>query len=510
MLALAEKVLKISAQPQLVDPTTVRGRAFVPVLVFVGLLVATVSSLGAPLIPTIAVDYGVSLGSAQWSLTITLLVGAVATPVVGRLGDGPHRQPVLLGALTALVIGNILAALSAPFVLLIMGRGLQGFGLALIPLAMSIARDHLDPVRSRSALATLSITAVVGVGLGYPLTGLVAQHFSFHIAFWIAAGLGAVAIVATVLVVPSSGHQKARPFDLAGACLLGLGLAALLLSISEVDEWGLGSARFLVLLPLSLVALTGWVWLEARTSLPLIDLRLMRHRTVLSANATVALAGVGLYMTMSMVIRYVQTPKTVDYGLGATVLVAGLVLTPMSITSVPSSKLVTYLSRWIKPERLLPLGVLTLAIGLVFFAMERSQLWECFVVMGITGIGVGAVFAVIPRLIVSAVPADETSSALALTQVVRTIGFSIGSALSATILTAHTPKGSLLPHNGGYTVGAEVGAGMCVLTAALGWFLARQTMTRASVPDGLLVDESVDAAAAGVFLYDSDVETPRR
>jgi predicted MFS family arabinose efflux permease len=503
-------VLEISAEPTLVDPTTVRGRAFVPVLVFVGLLVATVSSLGAPLIPTIAADYGVSLGSAQWSLTITLLVGAVATPVVGRLGDGPHRQLVLLAALAALVIGNVFAALSAPFALLLIGRGLQGFGLALIPLAMSIARDHLDPVHSRSALATLSITAIVGVGLGYPLTGLVAQHFSFHIAFWIAAGLGAVAIVGTILVVPSSGHQEARAFDLPGACLLGLGLAGLLLAISEVDEWGFGSTRFLILLPASLVALAGWVWFEARTSMPLIDLRLMRHRTVLSANVTVALAGVGLYMTMSMVIRYVQTPKTVDYGLGASVLVAGLVLVPMSVTSVPSSKLVTYLSRWIKPERLLPLGVLTLALGLIFFALDRSQLWECFVVMGITGIGVGAVFAVIPRLIVSAVPAEETSSALALTQVVRTIGFSIGSALSATILTAHTPSGSLLPHNSGYTVGATVGAGLGLVTAALGWFLARPSTTRPAVAgDDLLVDESVDAAAAGVFLYETDPEPHR-
>jgi predicted MFS family arabinose efflux permease len=186
------------------------------------------------------------------------------------------------------------------------------------------------------------------------------------------------------------------------------------------------------------------------------------------------------------------------------VLVAGLVLVPMSATSVPSSKLVTYLSRWVKPERLLPLGVVTLALGLIFFAVERSRLWECFVVMGITGIGVGAVFAVIPRLIVSAVPADETSSALALTQVVRTIGFSIGSALSATILTAHTPKGSLLPHNSGYSVGAAVGAGMGLLTAAIGWFLARQAGPVADVPgDDLLVEESVDAAAAGVFLYDT-------
>ncbi len=68
----------VDTAPSLVDPSTWRGRALVPVLVYIGLLVAVISSLGAPLVPTIADDYGVSLGTAQWSLTITLLVGAVS------------------------------------------------------------------------------------------------------------------------------------------------------------------------------------------------------------------------------------------------------------------------------------------------------------------------------------------------------------------------------------------------------------------------------------------------
>jgi predicted MFS family arabinose efflux permease len=97
--------------PIIVDEREPRGRALVPVLVFVGLLVAVISSLGAPLVPTISSDYGVTLGTAQWSLTITLLVGAVTSPVVGRLGDGPRRRPVLLAALVILVLGNVLAAL---------------------------------------------------------------------------------------------------------------------------------------------------------------------------------------------------------------------------------------------------------------------------------------------------------------------------------------------------------------------------------------------------------------
>jgi len=73
-----------------------RRRVLLPVLVFLGMVVAVVSSLGAPLVPTVAADYGVSLSSAQWSLTITLLAGAISTPVLGRLGDGPRRRQVIL------------------------------------------------------------------------------------------------------------------------------------------------------------------------------------------------------------------------------------------------------------------------------------------------------------------------------------------------------------------------------------------------------------------------------
>lgn len=86
------------------EPQPGRQRALVPVLVSLGMLVAVVSSLGAPLVPTIAAEEHVSLNDAQWSLTVTLLVGAVTTPVMGRLGDGPRRRPVILGALVAVLV----------------------------------------------------------------------------------------------------------------------------------------------------------------------------------------------------------------------------------------------------------------------------------------------------------------------------------------------------------------------------------------------------------------------
>jgi MFS family permease len=499
--------------PIVVDTANWRGRALVPVLIFVGLLVAVVSSLGAPLIPTIGSDYGVSLGTAQWSLTVTLLVGAVTSPIVGRLGDGPHRRVVLLSALAILVLGSALAALpTTVFGLLIAGRGMQGVGLALLPLAMSVARDHLGPDRARSTLATLSVTAVVGVGLGYPITGLISEHISFRAGFWMAAALGLIAMALISLVVPKSVHRPAQHFDLVGALLLGLALAGLLVAISEAEEWGWGSGLLWGVLAASLVVLAGWGGHELHTREPLIDLRLLRHRTVLTANVTGLIAGIGMYMLMSMIIRYVQTPTSVSYGIGASVVVAGLVLLPMSAFSFSSSRLVTYAARWVRAEQVLPLGVLALGAALLMFATARGSLWEVFVIMGIGGVGVGCSFAVMPRMIVSAIPAEETSSALASNQVLRTIGYSVGSALAATILTAHTTGSSEFPSDEGYTVGALVAVGLCLVAAVLSLLLPTRrfrTFTP-TVDQELEIEEDVDAAISGTVTLEQGVEPLQR
>lgn len=497
--------------PIIADPATWRGRALIPVLVYVGLLVAVISSLGAPLVPTLAEDYGVSLGTAQWSLTITLLVGAVTAPVIGRLADGPRRLHVLIVALAIMAAGSALAALpTGVFSLLLTGRAMQGVGLALLPLVMGVARDHLQPEQVRSVLGTLSVTAVVGIGLGYPLTGVIAEHLDYPVAFWFAAVLGLIALVLSALVVPTSMHRRSERFDVGGALLLGLGLAGLLVSISEGESWGWSSARLGVLAAASVVVLAVWMWHQLRVRQPLIDLRLMRNRTVLTANFAGVIAGIGMYILMSMIIRFVETPASTGYGLGASVLVGSLVLLPLSVASYFSSKLATYLGRWLSPGKILPLGLFSFVASLAVFATYRVQLWEIFVVMGIAGVGMGCSFAVMPRMIVSVVAPQETGSALAMNQVLRTVGYSIGSALSAAILSAHTVAASRFPTDSGYTVGAIVAIALCAIAAVVAVVLQAPETLPTCVPEAdsddheLEITESVNSAIAGVLAYEPD------
>src|ERR1700678_2697811 len=98
-----------------------RQRGTLPVLVTVAALVAIVSSLGAPLIPSIARSDHVSLSSAEWILTAALMTGALATPAMGRLADGSRKRRVIEVALVVVFAGCVISALSNNFAVLVIG-----------------------------------------------------------------------------------------------------------------------------------------------------------------------------------------------------------------------------------------------------------------------------------------------------------------------------------------------------------------------------------------------------
>ena len=465
------------------------------------MVVAIVSSLGAPMIPTIAAVYGVPLADAQWSLTITLLVGALATPTMGRLGDGPHRRTVVLAALAAITVGAVLSALPLGFAALVVGRALQGAGMGLTPLTMAAARDALPGERGRSTVALLSITTVAGVGLGYPLTGLIADTLGFEAAFWFGAVVSGSALVAAALVLPKPAARTAPRLDVTGAVLLAAALSGLLLALSRGEQWGWTSARTLLLLAVSVVLAAGWVVHELRTPHPLVDLRLAANESVLAADATAVLAGVGMYLLLATIVRFVQTPASAGYGFGASVVIAGLVLLPFSMASVASSRFAAFLARRLTPVLVLPIGCTIFVVAMLQFLLARSAMWQVLVTMAVAGLGVGCTFAAMPGLIVSSVPPRETGSAMSFNQVLRYIGYSTGSALSATILEMHTPAGAALPTDRGYAVVAMAGCGIWIVSAIVSWLVPRrgsavdvdEALADESVADAVPVDEAPPA-----------------
>lgn len=444
-------------------------RFLVPSLMFIALVVAVVGSLGAPLITSVATAFDVSLSSAQWTLTITLLAGAIATPVLGRLGAGTQRRRVIVGTIAVVMAGSVLTVWPPSFAWLLVGRAAQGMGLGLTALTMGVARDHVAPEKSGSTIALLSVASTVGIGVGYPLAGLLTDLAGLRAAYGLGLLISAAALVAAWLTVPESPPGRSGSVDVVGAVLLGAGLLALLLVISQSSLWESQPVAVVVLLAVAAVMLAAWVWWERRAAAPLVDLALLRKPAVTWANVTMLLGGIGMYLLLTLVTRYVQTPASAGYGFGATVFISGLVLVPFSALGFVGGKITPFLRHRAPAPSVLAGGAAVVLSALVFFALTRSLLWESFAVMGLLGLGVGTFSAAMPGTILAVAPASETSSAMSFNQVVRSVGFSIGSALSGLILSAYTNAGTRgggerFPTDHGYSVAAWVGVATMAAT----------------------------------------------
>ncbi|MEU6573679.1 MFS transporter [Streptomyces sp. NPDC046805] len=447
------------------DSATRHSRALLSALMFTALSVSVISTLGAPMVPTIAHEQNVSLGTAQWILTVTLLAGAISGPILGRLGDGPRRKGSIQGALAAVLAGSLLAALAPNFPVLIAGRALQGVGMGLVPLTIAVAREHLQPALLRSGVASLSITTSVGAGIGYPITGLIAQYLNYHAGFWFAALLTACSLTIVSWLVPRGSAVPHRPLDTVGAVLLCSGLGAVLLTLSQISHWGLKSTATWIGAGAGVVLLTVWVFHALRTHHPLVTLRLVRHRAVLAANVTALLMGVGMYSGLSLVNLYTQVPSGAGYGLHLSLALAGLVLMPIALGSLLANRLASALVGRFGLYRILPLGAALCCLDLVVLALWRQELVVLLIGTFLLGAGVGAAYAAMPVLIVRSVPAAETGSAMSLNQVLRTVGGSVGSAAISAIMIAYTPAGDAVPLEHAYSVALWVTAAVSLLGA---------------------------------------------
>jgi predicted MFS family arabinose efflux permease len=418
------------------------GRPLLATLAAISIVTAIVSSLGAPLIPTVAASYDVPLSTAQWALTATLVSAAVATPVLGRWGSGRLRRPVIIGALGVVIAGTVLAAIPLGFVPLVVGRSMQGVGLGLVPLALAVARDAWSGPDLAPRLALLSVAAVAGAGLGYPVTALVAQVAGLSGAYWFGTALVALTLWLSLRHLPFEADGAHQAVDLLGATLLCSGSVAVLLAVSRGEVWGWTARPTTTLALAGAALLVGWVaWSRRRTrrgQQPLVDLRLATRPGVLGPHVVVFGVGAGMYGLLTLSVILVQAdpegPGADGFGLGHGVAVAGLVLVPYALTSISGSRLALVVARRIGPQALLPTGCAVFASALLLLGLAHATLWQALLAMAVGGLGSGFTFASIPGLIVPHVPAAETGSAMAFNQLLRYLGFAVGSALSVVLV----------------------------------------------------------------------------
>ncbi|WP_399884439.1 MFS transporter [Streptomyces sp. BBFR51] len=459
------------------EPVRKASGATVPVLAFAGIVVAVMQTLLVPVIKDLPQLLDTTPSNATWVLTSTLLSGAVATPIMGRLGDLFGKRRMLIASLSVMVVGALVSAFTDALLPMIVGRTLQGFAMGAIPLGIGLMRDMLPRERLGSAMALMSSSIGVGGGLALPAAALVAQHADWHALFYGAAGLGVLSIALTLLVVPESPLRAKGSFDLPGALGLAAGLILFLLPITKGSDWGWSSPTTLGLFAAAVVVLLLWGLMELRVKAPLVDLRTTARREVLLTNLASIMVGVSFYVISLVLPQLLQLPSETGYGLGQSMVVAGLCVAPLGLTMMFTAPVYARLSARYGPRTTLILGLVIIGIGYAGGLGLMSAAWQTIVTSVLIGAGIGLAYSSLPALIIGAVPASETGAANGLNTLMRSIGTSVSSAVIGMVLanSANDVGGVAVPTMHGFRVSFLIATAAVAVGLALAFFLPRRT-----------------------------------
>ena len=373
-------------------------------------------------LPSIQADLDMSESGLQWVVNAYALMFGGFLLLGGRAGDLIGRKRVFLAGLVLFTAASLLCALANGETWLILARGLQGLGAALVsPAALSIVTTTFREGKERTqALGVWAAIAVGGGAVGLVLGGLLVETLSWPWIFFVNVPVGIAAFFVSLRFVPESKDEHAhKSFDVAGAISVTAGLIALVYGIVRSAESGWGSGEVLGFLALATVLLVGFVLIERRSAEPLVRLSIFSVRTVRGANAAMFVVAAGLFAMFFFNTLYVQRV------LGFSPLEAGFAFVPFTagvlVGAALSQKLVPALG-----AREVPLiGAALGAVGLLLFLRltpDSSYVTDLLPGILLTSVGMGLVFVPITLIATSGVPVDDAGLASGLFNTSQQIG----------------------------------------------------------------------------------------
>src|SRR6266545_1091543 len=361
-----------------------------------------------PALPTLQRDLHTTTTWVTWVLTVFLLVASVATPILGKLGDQYGKERLLVISLALFFIGSVGAAAAWNIWSLIGWRAIQGAGAAVFPLSYGIIRDEFPREKVGVAIGLVSAVFGIGGGFGIVLSGVIVDHVSWRWLFIVGAvGIGA-ALVLVHRFIPESPIKTPSRVDYLGATLMSGGLIAMLVALTEGENWGWTSTRTLGLAAASVVLLVAWGIAELRVDEPMVDMRMLARREILFTNITALISGFAMFGTFVLVPNFVEMPHglsasvqhAVDYGFDASATKAGLYLLPGPLAGL--------IGRRIGFKWPLAAGMLLVSISAGSLAEWHDKPWQILAAMPILGVGVGFAFAAMATFITEDAAPTET------------------------------------------------------------------------------------------------------
>lgn len=448
----------------------------VAVLCFGGLCGALMQSLVIPIQSELPALLHTDPDNAAWAVTATLLAGAVAMPVTGRLADIYGKKKVMVASAGILLVGSLVAALSSTLAPFLVGRAIQGIAMGYIPVAISMVREIAPPERKTGAVAAVSATLGVGGALGLPLSAWIAEDHSWHALFWLSSALALIILVLTQVVVPNVRDAHPAHLDIVGIAGLAVGLVAVLVGVSKGTAWGWASPTTIATIAGGVLVLLLWGWFELRHDDPLVDLRTTATRPVLFTNLAALLIGFGMMAQSIVVPQLLQMPTATGFGLGQSILHAGLWMAPAGLMMMAFAPVSSGLINSVGARITLSVGAFVIGAGYLIGLFLMSAPWQLMVASLVACAGVGIGYAAMPTLIMDNVPESEAGSSVGVNALMRSVGTTVAGAVMAAILTSRTvPFGAVdLPSQEAFKLCFLVGAGASIAGALVALLIPRR------------------------------------
>lgn len=441
---------------------------------------ALVQSLSIPVIGAIAEAHDASEATATWVLTAYLVSAAVATPMLGRIGDmfGPVR---ILGlSLGVLALGCFLAAWAPNIEMMIASRAVQGAAGGIMPLAFGIVREVLRPDRVAERVGLLNGLIAVGMATGMVVAGPLLDAWGLPGLFAVPGVVAVVAMVLAMAVLKVSPRPGARWVNPGSALLLAGWLVLLMLGLTWAPQRGWLDGSVVFAFAAGAALMLAWVLTDLRVAVPMIDIRVMRERNVLLGNVAALAAGFVAIASYAYIPLWVQQPAPV--GFGSTIGESGVMLLPAALSTFLTGFIAVPLAARFSTSWVVLAGGVLAAGGMILMVVWHEP-WTVVVACGCIGLGIGMTFATVSAAIVMMVPREQTGVVSGMNANLRTIGGAIGTATLTSVVVAHadaTGRSDRL----GYQVAILVLVGVSLGCAAAGSRMQtdRRRRIRAGIP----------------------------